>query len=51
MEISICSTVYVVSDPHTFLQRLQTLEGDLELVRVTELCWVVEDVDAEKRYD
>ena len=36
---------------HTFLQRLQAFEGDLELVRITKLGWVVEDVDAQERYD
>ncbi len=35
----------------TFLQWLQTLEGDLELIGITEFCWVVEDVDAQERYD
>jgi hypothetical protein len=40
-----------VSDVHTLLQRLQTLEGDLELVRVPKLGWVVENVDTQERYD
>lgn len=33
----------------TLLQLLKTLEGDLELVWVTELGWVVEDVNAQER--
>jgi hypothetical protein len=40
-----------VFELHTLLQRLQTFKGDLELIRVTELGWVVEDVDAQERYD
>jgi hypothetical protein len=51
MQISICISSSATSGLHTFLQRLQTLKGDLELVRVTELGWVVEDVDAQERYD
>jgi hypothetical protein len=40
-----------VSDVRTFLQRLQTFKSDLELVRVAELGWIVEDVDAQERYN
>jgi len=35
----------------TLLQRLQALEGDLELVGITELGWVVHDGDAQERND
>lgn len=35
----------------TFLQRLQTLKGDFKLIGITELGWVVEDVDAQERYN
>lgn len=35
----------------TLLKGLKTLKGDLELVGVVELGWVVEDVDAQERYD
>ena len=51
-QISICSSSHAVSQlQHTLLQRLQTLKGDLELVWIAELGWVVEDVDAQERYD
>lgn len=30
---------------------LQALESDLELVWITKLGWIVEDIDAEERYD
>lgn len=33
----------------TFLELFQALESDLELIRVSELCRVVEDIDAEER--
>lgn len=33
----------------TLLQRLKTLEGDLKVVLVRELCGIVQDVDTEKR--
>lgn len=35
----------------TFLELLKAFESDLEHVAVSELGWVVEDVDTQKRYD
>ena len=40
---------YAVS--HTLLKRLQAFKGDLKLIGVSKLGWVVENVDAQKRYD
>ena len=36
---------------HTFLQELQAFEGDLKLVGVAEFGRIIEDVDAQERYD
>ncbi len=30
----------------TLLELFKTLKGDFEMIRVAELCWVIEDLDA-----
>lgn len=40
-----------IRDLFTFFQLLETFKGDLELVLIGELGWVVEDIDPKKRDD